>query len=144
MQLQITVKQLGKKKPLLATQSFQFAFESSQITLRDFISAWVAMAVENYNNKSVSSDELDTLKTPQEDYLVYISTTGKVGFDSIYNPNKMDVEKAKTNALQSFEDGIFAVFYGEEALDTIDHIIDLSQCQPFTFIRLTFLAGSFW
>ncbi|WP_164464437.1 hypothetical protein [Chryseobacterium sp. G0162] len=54
------------------------------------------------------------------------------------------MQKAQDNAIQAFEDGMFAVFYNDEQLENLDQSIDLSLRHLFTFIRLAFLAGSYW
>jgi hypothetical protein len=100
--------------------------------------------VDAFNAKSFELEDEDYAKIPQDSYLNILTDTGKVGFGSIYNLKKADVQKAQENAIQAFEDGMFAVFYNDEQLEDLTQTIDLSLQHPFTFIRLTFLAGSYW
>ncbi|WP_296144816.1 hypothetical protein [uncultured Flavobacterium sp.] len=144
MEIKITVKQLGKKHPLLKEKSVEINHKQSSILLKDLLALIVEEQVLNYNKKTIDFDENDTTHEPQKNYLELLSTTGKAGFGNIYNEATADLEKAKNNVFQSFEDGIIAVFQGEEELTSLDQNIDLSLNSPFTFIRLTFLAGSFW
>ena len=67
-----------------------------------------------------------------------------MGFGAIYNQNRVDLAVAQENAIVAFEDGLYAVFYGDDQLETLTQEIDLSKNKSITFIRLTFLAGSYW
>ena len=67
-----------------------------------------------------------------------------MSFGAIYNHNLPDLKKAQETAIQAFEDGMFAVFYGDDALETLKQTIDLEENKTLTFIRLTFLVGSYW
>jgi len=44
----------------------------------------------------------------------------------------------------SYEDGLYAVFYGDDEMSDSNQVIDLSEKKELTFIRLTFLVGSYW
>lgn len=144
MEIKVTVKQLGKKHPLLKEKSVEINYEQSSILLKDLLALIVEEQVSNYNNKPVDFDENDTTHAPKKNYLELLTNTGKAGFGNIYNEAKADLDQAKKNVIQSFEDGIIAVFQGDDELISLDQNIDLSLNSPFTFIRLTFLAGSFW
>jgi len=69
---------------------------------------------------------------------------GKIDFKTIYNPNLEDQKKAIEVALQAFEDGLFVVFIDDEPIDDLSTILSIDTTTIFTFIRLTFLTGSFW
>lgn len=144
MEIKVTVKQLGKKQPLLKEKSVEIKHEQSSILLKDLLALIVEEQVSNYNKKPVDNNENDTTHSPQKNYLELLSDTGKAGFGNIYNEAKADLIKAQENVHQSFEDGIIAVFQGDDELTSLDQNIDLNLNFPFTFIRLTFLAGSFW
>ncbi|HCN51515.1 MAG TPA: hypothetical protein DIT10_20935 [Chryseobacterium sp.] len=144
MEIKVTVKQLGKKHPVLSEQKIEIAYEDSNISLENLLELIVQQQVDAFNAKSFELEDEDYDKIPQDSYLNILTDTGKVGFGSIYNLKKADVQKAQENAKQAFEDGMFAVFYNDEQLEDLTQIIDLSLQHPFTFIRLTFLAGSYW
>lgn len=144
MEIKITVKQLGKKHPVLSEQKIEIAYEDSNISLENLLELIVQQQVDAFNAKSFELEDEDYVKIPQDSYLNILTDTGKVGFGSIYNLKKADVQKAQENAIQAFEDGMFAVFYNDEQLEDLTQTIDLSLQHPFTFIRLTFLAGSYW
>lgn len=144
MKINVTVKQLGRKHPILATESLEIAFDGGDISLENLLKLVVRQQVEAFNAKSFELEDEDYAKIPTENYLNILTDTGKVGFGSIYNQKKADLEKAQENVIQAFEDGMFAVFYNDEQLDNLTQNINLSLQHTLTFIRLTFLAGSYW
>ncbi|MDR6922147.1 MULTISPECIES: hypothetical protein [Chryseobacterium] len=144
MEIKVTVKQLGKKHPVLAEQKLEIGYSENSITLEELLKRIVQQQVEAFNTKSFELEDEDDAKIPVDNYLNILTDTGKVGFGSIYNQKKADLAKAQENAIQAFEDGLFAVFYNDEQLENLAQTIDLSQEYTFTFIRLTFLAGSYW
>ncbi|MGE8434064.1 MULTISPECIES: hypothetical protein [Chryseobacterium] len=144
MEIKVTVKQLGKKHPVLSEQNIEIAYEEANITLENLLKLIVQQQVDEFNAKSFELEDEDYAKIPQDNYLNLLTDTGKVGFGSIYNLKKADLQKAQDNAIQAFEDGMFAVFYNEEQLESLTQTIDLGLKHTFTFIRLTFLAGSYW
>lgn len=144
MEIKVTVKQLGKKHPILAEQKLDISYNDVNISLENLLKLIVQQQVEAFNAKSFELEDEDYSKNPTESYLNILTDTGKVGFGSIYNQKKADLQKAQENAIQAFEDGMFAVFYNDEQIENLSQTINLSVHHTFTFIRLTFLAGSYW
>ncbi|MFP3833909.1 hypothetical protein [Chryseobacterium sp. SIMBA_028] len=144
MEIKVTVKQLGKKHPVLSEQNIEIAYDEANITLENLLKLIVQQQVYEFNTKSFEREDEDYTKIPQDNYLNLLTDTGKVGFGSIYNLKKADLQKAQENAIQAFEDGMFAVFYNDEQLESLTQTIDLGLKHTFTFIRLAFLAGSYW
>ncbi|SIS85794.1 hypothetical protein SAMN05421786_102612 [Chryseobacterium ureilyticum] len=144
MEIKVTVKQLGRKHPVLSEQKIEINFEDSIISLENLLKLIVQQQVEAFNAKSFELEDEDYTKIPTDNYLNILTDTGKVGFGSIYNLKKADIKKAQDNVILAFEDGMFAVFYNDEQLEDLTQIIDLNLQHTFTFIRLTFLAGSYW
>lgn len=144
MEIKVTVKQLGKKYPVLSEQKIDIRYDDPNISLENLLKLIVQQQVEMFNAKSFELEDEDDTKTPADNYLNILTDTGKIGFGSIYNLKKADVQKAQENAIQAFEDGMFAVFYNDEQLEDLTQTIDLNLQYTFTFIRLTFLAGSYW
>ncbi|KAA0129176.1 hypothetical protein FY557_06325 [Chryseobacterium sp. SN22] len=144
MEIKVTVKQLGRKHPVLSEQHLEIDHHENSISLEQLLKRIVQQQVEAFNAKSFEKEDQDRTQTPLENYLNILTDTGKVGFGSIYNEKRADLQKAQENALQAFEDGMFAVFCGETQLEKLTQTIDLSTKPVFTFIRLTFLAGSYW
>ncbi|SFC94110.1 hypothetical protein [Flavobacterium phragmitis] len=144
MNISISVKQLGKKHPILQEKSIALDIENPVITTQKLIESIVEYQVQLFHASSFEFEDEDKIHLPKENYLPILTDTGKVGFGALYNHNKVDLAKAQENAIVAFEDGMYAVFYGEDQLETLSEEIDLSKNKALTFIRLTFLAGSYW
>ncbi len=141
MQLTIKVKQPGSKHDLIGARVFDIEDIGTHPTVQALISAVVRQQVDEYNNKSPEKNILPFLS---ETAVQTQSSTGKIGFGSIYNENKADPAKAVDTAIRAFEDGLFALFVEEEECTSLGQSITLSEQAIITFIRLTFLAGSYW
>lgn len=144
MNISISVKQLGKKHPLLQEKSIALAIDNPLITTQKLIESVVEYQVQLFHASSFEFEDEDKIHLPKENYLPILTDTGKAGFGALYNHNKVDLVKAQETAIQAFEDGLYAVFYGDDQLETLTEQIDLSQNKTIIFIRLTFLAGSYW
>jgi hypothetical protein len=141
MQITVQAKQAGKKRALIENQSLEINDIGANPTLEALLKAVVQQQVEEYNGKPAEKNLLPFLSKDEIDSQ---SVKGKVGFGSIYNENKADIVQAQANALQAFEDGLFSVFVNDDELRNLNDVVHLSQTSVFTFIRLTFLAGSYW
>ncbi|MCC9071124.1 hypothetical protein LNQ49_05900 [Flavobacterium sp. F-65] len=144
MDLIISVKQLGKKHPILHEKRIELAIKTPFVTTRELIELVVDYQVQLFNTSSFEWDEEDKTHLPKENYLPILTDTGKIGFGAIYNHNKVNATVAQENAVLAFEDGLYAVFYGDDQLETLSDEVNLSDNKTITFIRLTFLAGSYW
>lgn len=139
MQLFIHVKQLGKRKEVI--ENIPLTLDPVPETTAGLIAAVVTWQVHEYNERLEQSELLKYL-TKEE--IEVKSETGKVGFGVNYSGVTADVEKAVSNALQSFEDGIFRVFVEDRELQSLDEVMQLKEGAKLTFIRLTMLAGRIW
>jgi len=144
MNISISVRQLGKKHPILQEKSISLDTSAPVVTVRTFIELIVKHQVALFYSASFEWEDQDTIHLPKENYLPILTDTGKVGFGAVYNHNKVDITKAQENAIVAFDDGLYALFQGDDQLESLTEEIDLSQNKSFTFIRLTFLAGSYW
>ncbi|NHN24578.1 hypothetical protein FIA58_002720 [Flavobacterium jejuense] len=144
MKITLSVKQLGKKQALLQDTIIDLAISSTTVTLQELIEAIVSNQVTIFKQKSFEWDDLDTIHLPKENYLPMLIDTGKVGFGALYNHNEIDLEKAKETAILAFQDGLFAVFYGDDEIESLTSLLDLATNKPLLFLRLTFLTGSYW
>lgn len=141
MQIKVTIKQLGKKHPFLKEQPLEIADIGNTPTLQQFLLAVVEQQVNAFNEKRDAKNVLPFLTENQVQAQV---STGKVGFNDIYNDTKADLAKAQNRMLEAFEDGLFAVFCGEEQLAKLNETITIDNENVFTFLRLAFLSGTFW
>ncbi|CAI2769078.1 hypothetical protein [Flavobacterium collinsii] len=144
MNIIISVRQLGKKHPILQEKNISLDTTTSIVTVRTFLELIVKHQVELFHSSSFEFEDEDKIHLPKENYLPILTDTGKAGFGALYNHNKVDLVKAQENAIVAFEDGLYAIFYGDDQLETLTEEIDLSKNKSVTFIRLTFLAGSYW
>ncbi|WP_202702060.1 hypothetical protein [Flavobacterium sp. UGB4466] len=144
MNISISVRQLGKKHPILQEKNISLDITTSIVTVRTFLELIVKHQVELFHSSSFEFEDEDKIHFPKENYLPILTDTGKVGFGALYNHNKVDLVKAQENAIVAFEDGLYAIFYGDDQMETLTGEIDLSKNKSVTFIRLTFLAGSYW
>lgn len=141
MQIIVRAKQAGRKHALIENKTIEIDDLGSAPRFADLLKAVVKQQVEEYNRKPVEKNLLPFLS---KDEVNAAAETGKVGFGSLYNENKADVAKAQAVALEAFEDGMFAVFAGDDELGNLDEPVQLNATTVITFIRLTFLAGSYW
>jgi hypothetical protein len=74
----------------------------------------------------------------------YLRSTGKVGFGHKANLTPANLEAATETALQAFIDGLFILFIDEQEVSQLNDIITLQDGSRLTFVRLTFLVGSFY
>lgn len=144
MKILVNVKQLGKKHPLISEKEINLSTTQETLSLKEFIGLVVQQQVEEYNNKAVERDDVDYQKAPQDNYLPFLVESGKIGFSSIYNENTANVDKSVDAAIVAFGDGMYVIFQGEDQLEDLSQPVVLTTEVPFTFIRLTFLAGSYW
>lgn len=144
MEISITVKQLGKKQSLLTEKGITINYLNDHIQLDELLKLIVEQQLALFKAKAVIKEDDGSIQAVSHNYMDVLMDTGKTGFGNIYGKNKIDLPAAQDKVLQAFEDGIFAVFQAEEQLDSLQQIINLKRNQPFTFIRLTFLAGSYW
>lgn len=141
MQLTVSAKQLGRKHALIDKKQIEIDDLGPSPTVQRLIEAVVEQQVREYNNKPLEKSLLPFMDQETIDDAV---STGKVGFGSIYNEAKANPDAAKRIALQAYTDGLFALFADEREFTDSKEIISLNLTTIITFIRLTFLAGSYW
>lgn len=141
MKLIINVKAAGRKHAILEKQPIAIDDLGNNPSVQELITAVVKQQVNAYNSKPFEKNVLPFLTSEQ---IEGQTASGKVGFGSIYNEQKADPAKAQEAALQAFEDGMYAVFADERELTKLSELVALTPETVITFIRLTFLAGSYW
>lgn len=144
MKITVQIKQLGKKHPLLDNELIELKTLTSPTTVRDFIQAVVTQQVEVYNRQQTTTDDDGKAKSVQVDYLPLLIDTGKISFGERYHDQKADLADAIDVAIQAFEDGLYTIFKSDDQLDDLSQTIQIQEEENFSFIRLTFLAGSYW
>lgn len=139
MEIYVRVKSLGKRKDILAPTPY--SLPDGVGSLRQLFTAVVQAEVDSYNSKETEAQLIPFLtREALEDQ----AKTGKVSFGRIYSDKKANPRKAIDNALQCWQDGLVRVFMNGEELTQLDAPLVIPTGAEFTFIRLTFLAGSMW
>lgn len=140
MQIQFSVKQLGKKRPFIDATSIEVVGKHGEpCLLKDLLERIVVQQVTTFNEKT---NEKTLFTFFQEHEIATEAETGKVRFGAIYNDNQANMEKAIETVLLAFQDGLIAVFVDDEQLEALACPIILQETSLVTFVRLTFLVGS--
>ena len=139
MDIYVRVKAIGKRKDILAPTPY--TIPDGICSLRQLLTAVVQKEAAQYNNKEAEAQLIPFL-TQQE--LEDQAKIGKVSFGTIYSDKKADPGKAVANAIGCWEDGLVRVFMNDEELTDLDAKLVIEEQAIFTFMRLTFLAGSIW
>ncbi|KOY13123.1 hypothetical protein [Paenibacillus xylanivorans] len=139
MNVWITVKSLGKRKPALAKQAAELPETTD--TLRQLIKNMVAQQLKGLQDKNNEAEWLAYLM-PQD--IQEQGAAGKVGFGAIYNEGVPDIEGAMDTAVTAYEDGLFKVFLNDEELQALDEPLIIQEDDNVVFIRFTMLAGRLW
>lgn len=139
MDIYVRVKAIGKRKDILAPTPY--TIPDGICSLRQLLTAVVQKEVAQYNSKEAEAQLIPFLTQQELDDQAKI---GKVSFGTIYDHKKADPGKAVANAIQCWEDGLVRVFMNDEELAELDAPLTIEAQAVFTFMRLTFLAGSIW
>ncbi|WP_408894126.1 hypothetical protein [Paenibacillus taichungensis] len=139
MNVWITVKSLGKRKPALAKQAAELPETTD--TLRQLIKNMVAQQLKALQDKKNEAEWLAYLM-PED--IQELGAAGKVGFGAIYNEGVPDVEGAMDTAVTAYEDGLFKVFLNDEEVQALDDPLIIQENDNVVFIRFTMLAGRLW
>jgi hypothetical protein len=132
MNITLTVKQLGKKIPLLNHNNIEIDYDKEIITLENLLNLIVSYELRIYINKK--NDELMNVFYNHQKYEKL-----KGNGDNI--PNLFEAQSSVKNA---FHDGLFVVFYGDQQLLDLTQEIDLNTQKILTFVRLTFLVSGYF
>ncbi|WP_234859522.1 hypothetical protein [Aquimarina aquimarini] len=136
-EISIHLKRLGKKKIHSTTIHTNKAIN----TLEDLLIACVKSEVSKFNEKRENPHLLPFL-TPSD--IQKQSTSGKIGFGEIHNLDKATIEESIQVAIQGFKDGLFIIFINDNEIQELEQEIHLDQESIVTFLRMTFLTGTYW
>ncbi|MGN0691229.1 MAG: hypothetical protein ACI4K7_02655 [Oscillospiraceae bacterium] len=139
MNIKVNLKQLGSKKDKL--KETDFYLEKVPHTVGELITESVRTCAEAYNMRVRSGERAEPLS---EEEISAMSEIGKVAFGINYGGKEADIPEAVENALQSYRDGLFCIFIGEERTGELDEKISLDENNIVTFIKLTMLTGRLW
>lgn len=140
MDIRISIRQLGKKRR--AVEAVPFVLPDEPQTLRSLIAMLARTCAEGYNAR-LRAGEVG-IRPLTEQQLTDMETVGKMAFGVVYGDKPADPDKAVSDALLAFTDGLYRVFQGTTELTDLDTSLTISANDEFTLIRLTMLAGSIW
>ena len=127
-------KRLGRRR----VETAPIHLPADLTTLRDLIVACVRHEVVRYNDRQVGGDALPYLLPADIDAQ---GQMGKVGFGQVAEPRAADEAKAIADALQAYEDGLYAVFVDEEEVRGLGSPLSLKPESVVALVRLVALAG---
>ncbi len=133
----INLKRLGKKKIFKQTYELDQEIHS----LEDLIRVCVKKEVETFNQKTENKSLLQFL-APSE--IKEQSEKGKIGFGELFNTEKANLDKSIETAFLAHKDGLFSVFVDDEEVSDLEQKITVDENTNITFIKLTFLTGTYW
>lgn len=139
MTIRINIKQLGKKRSKIS--EVPFVLENAPDTVSELIAEAVHTCVAEYNERVEKGENAAPLSSHE---ISEMSEIGKIAFGINYGGKCADEKTALENALQSYEDGLYRIFIGENEAGSLSDSISLSENDSVTFIRLTMLTGRLW
>ncbi len=139
MDIYVRVKAIGKRKDIIAPTPYEIP--DGICSLRQLLTAVVQKEVEQFNSKKT---EVQLIRFLTQQEIEDQAQSGKVSFGAIYSDKKANPGKAIANAIGCWEDGMVRVFMNDEELTDLDAPLAIEEQAVFTFMRLTFLAGSIW
>ena len=135
--LTIQLKQLGKKK----IKKVNYDLGKTPENLKELLELCVQAEVQKYN-ESREEDTVYSFLSPKQ--IQEQSASGKVGFGELENKTLAIEQEAVENALLGFKDGLFLVFINDVEVKDLQQKLDVTTDSTITFIRMTFLVGTYW
>ena len=139
MRIQISAKQIHKKRQHVATQTWNLAEEPAD--LQELIRMLVLSSVDEYNRRVSEGQTPQPLSASQMEDLGLV---GKIGFGIPFDKREANPEDALETALQGFRDGLFRVFICDREIESLDEPLDLREDDTVTIIRLVMLTGGYF
>jgi len=139
MEIYVNLKSLGKNRGALAARPYSIPDGIS--TLTELLTAIAEKEVAEYNSKKNDSQLIAFLSSEE---IKSQASSGKVGFGRLFSDKKAQPGKAVANVLQCWDDGLVKVIMDETELKDRHAPLEIHEGALFTFIRLSFLSGSFW
>jgi hypothetical protein len=135
--INLQLKRLGKKKII----TVPITLNSDCNTLQELLINCVENEVNSYNNKR---KELQLTPFLSPTNIQNQAEGGKIDFNDIQNKKLAVLNQSIENAIQSFKDGLFVVFIDDQEITDLTTPIKITNHSSITFIRMTFLSGTYW
>ena len=147
MKILFEQKKPGRKSPNIEPVAVEL--DCCPSTVGELISSTARSLVATFNRRASSASvDMDTDNQTvcplSDEEISNLAETGRVAFGIVYNGREEDPEKAASNALQSYEDGIFRIFINGNDAGCADNPIRLVDSDLVTVVRLTLLSGRMW
>ena len=139
MNVNINVKGVSNKASKI--RKITWTYPDGEYSLRSFIEQTARMSAAEYLAKP-DGEAVAQILSPE--LIEGNAKSGKIAFGRRYGEKKPDPAKAAETAVQAFEDGLVAIFIGEERFEDLDAVLPLTDGCEVSFIKLTFLAGRMW
>jgi len=133
----IKLKKLGKRK----IKTISFSIQNQLNTLSDLLKECVKSEVQRFNEQK-ENPVLISFLSPKE--IQEQAELGKISFNDSENDTLVDIDLAVENIIISYKDGLFVVFINDEEIKSLDQTIEIDDESEITFLRLTFLTGTYW
>jgi hypothetical protein len=137
MNLNMTVKQLGRKKAL-TTRDYNLRNFPGQPTLQELLTRIVTLEVNAFRERQIDNQFLRVLTETQ---LLEASETGKISLGGQEFTQEVNTDQAIQTAIQAFQDGLYYVFNGENQIEYLSDVVNLEVRQDIMFLRLVALVG---
>lgn len=134
--LTIQLKRLGKKK--VHTLPYTIPPPAS---LAELLASCVRAEIVAFNERRAEIRLLPLLSPADMDKQ---AGTGKIGFGDLENRTLAVEEESINVARQAFLDGLFTVFVDDDEISDLETPLALTDGSTITFLRLTFLSGTYW
>lgn len=135
----VTVKQLGKKRERFSKQDF--CLRKKPDTVKELIEQTVFTCVNQYNARLAQPD---VSPLPSQSEMEAMAELGKVAFGAFAQGKPADPRKAVDTAIVGYQDGLYRIFLNDRLLTGLDEELSLKEDDHLIFIRLVMLAGSMW
>ncbi|NQX47571.1 hypothetical protein HQN87_19735 [Paenibacillus tritici] len=139
MRLYVTVKSLGKRKPVLERK--ELLLGRTPATVKELIEEVVLQQVQGLVDRQGRGEVLPFLTGAE---IGEQGENGKVGFGTVYNGEPPVAAEAVAAALLAFEDGLYKVFLQERECALLEEPLQIGEGDELVFIRFTMLAGRLW
>lgn len=135
MLLYVTVKNQGKRKPVLARRAL--VLQETPDNLQELITAIVSSQVKELADKQGQGELIPVLTGGGNRKREF---SGKIGFRTVYSDKPAEPEQAVEAAILAFEHGLYKVFLRGEACARLHAPLQLSEGDELVFISFTRLA----
>lgn len=135
MLLYVTVKNQGKRKPVLARR--ELVLQETPDNLQELITAIVSSQVKELADKQGRGELISVLTGGGNRKREF---SGKIGFRTVYSDKPAEPEQAVEAAILAFEHGLYKVFLRGEACARLYAPLQLSEGDELVFISFTRLA----